>query len=108
MPSKELWEATHSSMLHLVPWMEQVLAQCVLQQTYCDQLQAKLHTKEKAQGLHTNHALWDEKEAAEKRSKEKQLKVEAEEWKKSAKAHQEYAHQALLSNQALSPEGGKP
>jgi hypothetical protein len=46
MPSKELWEATHSSMLHLVPWMEQVLAQCVLQQTYCDQLQAKLHTKE--------------------------------------------------------------
>jgi hypothetical protein len=42
MPSKELWEATHSSMSHLVPWMEQVLAQCVLQQTYCDQLQAKL------------------------------------------------------------------
>ena len=48
MPSKELWEATHSSMLHLVSWMEQVLAQCVLQQTYCNQLQAKLHTKEKA------------------------------------------------------------
>jgi len=26
MPSKELWEATHSSMLDLVPWMEQVLS----------------------------------------------------------------------------------
>src|SRR5271163_559660 len=35
MPSKELWEATRSSLLHLVPWMEQVLAQCVLQETYC-------------------------------------------------------------------------
>ena len=133
MPSKELWEATRSSMLHLVPWMEQVLAQCVLQQTYCDQLQAKLHTKEKAhgqnkerkilglkggviwtepeivEGLRTNRALQDEKkEAAEKRSKEKQLKVEAEEWKKSAKERQEYAHQALLSHWALSPEGRKP
>jgi hypothetical protein len=48
------------------------------------------------------------KEAAEKWSKEKQLKVEAEEWKKSAQEHQEYAHQALLSNWALSPTGRKP
>ena len=130
MPSKELWEATRSSMLDLVPWMEQVLAQCVLQQTYCNQLQAKLHTKEKAheqknerkilglkgaviwtepeivEGLRTNRALRDgKKEAAEKQSKEKQLKVEAEEWKKAAQECQEYAHQALLSNWALSPKG---
>jgi len=116
MASKELWEATRSSMLHLVPWMEQALAQCVLQQTYCNQLQAKLHAKEKAceqsnekkimglkgaviwtepeivEGLHANHAIWDEKkEAAEKWSKEKQLKVEAEAWKKSAQERQEYA-----------------
>jgi len=133
MPSKELWEATRSSMLHLVPWMEQVLAQCVLQQTYCDQLQAKLHTKEKAheqknekkilglkgaviwtepeivEGLRTNRNIRDgKKEAAEKRSKEKQLKVEAVAWMKSAQERQEYAHQALLSNWALSPTGRKP
>jgi len=36
------------------------------------------------------------------------LKVEAKEWKKSAKECQEYAYQALFSNWALSPEGRKP
>jgi len=61
------------------------------------------------EGLHANCAIWDEKkEAAEKHSKEEQLKVEAEAWKKSAQEHQEYAHQALLSNWAQSSTGGKP
>jgi hypothetical protein len=37
---------------------------------------------EMVEGLCTNHAIWDgKKEAAEKQSKEKQLKVEAEERK---------------------------
>ena len=96
-------------------------------------IQAKHHTKEKAceqdnenkilglkgavvwtepeivEGLCTNQTIQDgKKEAAEKQSKEKQLKVEAEEWKKSAQQCQEHAHQALLSNWALSPRGRKP
>ena len=96
-------------------------------------LQAKLHTKEKAhkqnnekkilglkgaviwtdpeivEGLCTNCTIQDgQQEAAEKWSKEKQLKVEVEEWKKSAQECQEYAHQALLFNRALSPKGRKP
>jgi hypothetical protein len=59
--------------------------------------------------LCTNCTIWDgKKEAAEKQSKEKQLKIKAEEWKKSAQEHQEYAHQALLSNWALCPKGRKP
>ena len=77
-------------MLHLVPWMEQVLAQCVLQQTFIIII------------------IQDGKEAAEKWSKEKQLKVETEGWKKSAQEHQEYAHQGLLSNCTLLPKGGNP
>jgi hypothetical protein len=58
--------------------------------------------------LCTNCTIQDGKEAAEKQSKEKQLKVKAEEWKKSAQEHQEYANQALLSNWALSAKGRKP
>jgi hypothetical protein len=133
MPSKELWEATRTSLSNLVPWMEQVLAQCVLQQTYCEQLQTKLHIKEKpreqnnerkilglkgavvwtepeiVEGLRTNRAIREgKKEAAEKRSKEKQLKAEAEEWKRLAQERQEQAHQVLLSQWALSSKGRKP
>jgi hypothetical protein len=52
--------------------------------------------------------LSGKKEAAEKWSKKKQLKVKADEWKQFAQEHQEYAHQALLSNWALSPKGKKP
>jgi len=61
------------------------------------------------EGFCANCAIQDGKnQAAERRSKEKQWKVEAMEWKKYAQEHQEYTHQTLLSNWAQSPTERKP
>jgi hypothetical protein len=127
-PPKELWHVFRSEFTEMVSRTEQLLAQNILQETYCQQVQRKLAVKEqtrkqstlqKVAGLDGGliftrdeaHAILEvdaavrEKDRldAEQKKKVKELVKEAKAWKESAENRQNLAHAALVAEWKTKP-----
>jgi DDE superfamily endonuclease len=122
MPSEALWNATKNSLINIVPRTERYLAQVVLQETYCQQVQRRLAHKEKPReptalqkviGLKKGLIFTDEEVRAalandaevrekaraetEQKREQRELKQEAEKWLELALVTQNEEHDRLVA-----------
>jgi hypothetical protein len=121
-PSQELWMVFKNEFAHVVARTDRLLAQAVLQETYCQQVQQKLAVKEqtrkastlqKVSGLTSGNIFTSNeahvilvadaaqrdavKSAAELKAEATKLKKEANAWKESALLRQKIAHTTLIA-----------
>jgi gas vesicle protein len=133
MPSEELWNVVRTEFLSLVSRSEQLLAQVVLQEAFCQQLQRKLALREKIRkkltlqkvnGLDNGFIFTSdeayailEADAAEKGAKEleaelkqnaRKLKKDAKEWMAGALLRQKVAHAELIKTWEGLPKETRP
>ena len=131
-PSPELWQAIKTVFPPLVDRMDRLLAQAILQETYCQRIQQVLKLKEKPKaetsmkkimglggGLiftsdQITAALAEDaagrlksKQAADDKRSAKELKKEATQWMEDAEARQKAAHAVLIDFWKSQPAGTK-
>lgn len=128
VPSKELWLSVKNEFSQVVSRQERLLAQVVLQETYCQQAQRTLMIKEKPRKKSTLKTIIGmpggfifsgneahrilvadaaakraEDEEAEAKKDAKKLVADAKKWMEGALARQEVAHAALITNWESQP-----
>lgn len=132
IPSPELWRAVRFAFPQLIARADRLLAQAVLQETYCQQFQRKLKLKEKPRnqtslrkvmglnegliftsdlisGALEENAKVREEERLEAEAKQtaKELKKEAKEWMEAAVARQKEVHAGLIEEWKATPSGSR-